>query len=161
MRISGRIDRIDTGVVAGRTVCNVLDYKTGGPIALTPESIRAGTTLQLPLYAFAATELLLADRDVIPWQAGYWYVRERGFRPKQSLRMYRLDDGRFELEQEWENLRAGLGDTIFTLIRAIRRGQFPVCNADERCTGHCPYHTICRINQVRSLEKTCQPTATE
>ena len=112
MRISGRIDRIDTGVVAGKTVFNVLDYKTGGPIKLTPESIRAGTTLQLPLYALAAMELLLADRDVLPWQAGYWYVREGGFRPRQALRMYRNDEGRIELEPEWEELRDGLGDTV-------------------------------------------------
>ncbi len=148
-------------MVAGKTVFNVLDYKTGGPIKLTPESIQAGTTLQLPLYALAAMELLLVDRDVRPWQAGYWYVREGGFKPRQALRMYRNDDGRIELEPEWEELRAGLGDTVVMLVRAIRRGQFPVCSADERCTGRCPYSTICRINQVRSLEKTCQPTATE
>ena len=161
VRVSGRIDRVDTGVVAGKTVINVLDYKTGGPIKLTAESIRAGTTLQLPLYALAATELLLVARDVLPWQAGYWYVREGGFRPRQALRMYRNDEGRIELEPEWEELRAGLGDTVVMLVRAIRRGQFPVCSADERCTGHCPYNTICRINQVRSLEKTCQPTANQ
>jgi RecB family exonuclease len=159
--ISGRIDRIDTGLVAGKSVCNVLDYKTGAPIPLTPESIQAGTTLQLPLYALAAAELLFADRDVCPWQAGYWYVREGGFKPRQALRMYRHDQGRLELEPAWEQVRAGLADTVFMLVRAIRRGQFPVCSADERCTGRCPYHTVCRVNQVRSLEKTCQPTATE
>jgi ATP-dependent helicase/nuclease subunit B len=161
VRVSGRIDRIDAGMVAGKTVFNVLDYKTGAPIRLTPESITAGTTLQLPLYALAVAELLFADRDVLPWQAGYWYVREGGFRPRQALRMYRNDEGRIELEPAWEALRAGLGDTVVMLVRAIRRGQFPVCSTDERCTGHCPYNTICRINQVRSLEKTCQPTAAE
>lgn len=161
VRVSGRIDRVDTGVVAGKSVINVLDYKTGGPIKLTAESIRAGTTLQLPLYALAAVELLLVARDVLPWQAGYWYVREGGFRPRQSLRMYRNDEGRIELETEWENLRNGLGDTVAILVRAIRQGQFPVCSVDERCTGHCPYSTICRVNQVRSLEKVCQPTVSE
>jgi ATP-dependent helicase/nuclease subunit B len=161
VRISGRIDSIDTGHVAGTTVCNVLDYKTGGAIPLTPDSIRAGTTLQLPLYALAAIELLLVDRNVCPWQAGYWYVREGGFKSRQALRMYRNDDGRLELEPAWEELRAGLGDTLFALVGAIRECQFPVCSADQRCTGHCPYHTICRINQVRSLEKTWQPTASQ
>ncbi len=161
VRVSGRIDRIDTGTVAGETVCNVLDYKTGGPIALSPESIKAGTTLQLPLYSLAATELLLADRDTIPWQAGYWYVREGGFRPRQALRMYRNDDGRIELDSKWEEIRDGLAETVVGLVRSIRRGQFPVCSTDPRCTGHCPFSTICRINQVRSLEKTCQPTAPE
>jgi ATP-dependent helicase/DNAse subunit B len=161
IRVSGRIDRIDTGKVAGRAVYNILDYKTGGPIKLDAESIQAGTTLQLPLYAIAAMELLLADRDMISWQAGYWYVREAGFRPRQALSMYRNDEGRLELEPKWEELRSGLADTVGALVCGIRRGQFPVCNADERCTGRCPYSTICRINQVRSLEKTCQPTANE
>ena len=130
---------------------NVLDYKTGGPIKLTPESIHAGTTLQLPLYAMAAMELLLADRDAVPWQAGYWYVREGGFRPRQALRMYRNDDGRIELERDWEDIRDGLGETSWPdWSRPFAGGQFPVCSADQRCTGHCPFSTICRINQVRS-----------
>jgi ATP-dependent helicase/DNAse subunit B len=159
VRIAGRIDRIDTGVVDGQTVFNVLDYKTGGAIRLSADSIRAGTTLQLPLYGLATTELFLLDRDAIPWQAGYWYVRDQGFKSKQSLKMYRDDDGRIELEREWEAIRAVLGDTIVALVRAIRKGRFPVCNADDQCTGHCPYNTVCRVNQVRSLEKTCQPTA--
>jgi ATP-dependent helicase/DNAse subunit B len=161
VRISGRIDRVDTGIVAGHSVFNVLDYKTGGSIKLTPESITAGLALQPPLYALAVMELLLVDRDLYPWQAGYWYVSEGGFRPRQALRMYRNDEGRIELEPGWEQLRATLGDTVVSLVHAIRRGQFPVVSADEHCTGHCPFSTICRINQVRSLEKTCQPTASE
>ena len=72
--------------------------------------------------------------------------------------MYRNDDGRIELEPTWEELRVGLGDTVVMLARAMRHGQFPVYSADPRCTGRCPYKTVCRINQVRSLEKTCQPT---
>jgi hypothetical protein len=134
-----------------------LDYKTGGSIKMTPETIHAGTTLQLPIYAMAAMELLLFDRDAIPWLAGYWYVRNGGFKPKQALKMYRNDEGRIELETAWEDIRAGLGDTVIALAGAIRKGQFPVCSADDHCTGRCPYSTICRINQVRSLEKTCQP----
>ena len=157
-RISGRIDRIDTGVVAGEAALNIVDYKTGGSIAFSADTIKAGTTLQLPLYAIAAMELLLAGRDIIPWRAGYWYVREGGFKARQALLMYRNDDGRIELDPAWEDLRAGLGDTVAGLIEAIRGGRFPVCSVDDRCTSHCPFNTICRINQVRSLEKICQPT---
>ncbi len=161
IRVSGRIDRIDTGTVAGTTALNVIDYKTGGSIAISADTIAAGTTLQLPLYAIAAMELLLADRDAIPWRAGYWYVRDAGFKPRQALRMYRNDDGRIELDPAWENIRAGLGDIVAGLVRSIRAGRFPVCSRDENCTGYCPFNTVCRINQIRSLEKTCQPTATD
>ncbi len=155
--VSGRVDRIDSGVVAGYDVFNVLDYKTGGSIRLTSESITAGTTLQLPIYAIATADLLLTDRDVLPWQAGYWYVRDGGFKPRQALRMYRNDNGRIELEAEWEAIRNTLGDAVLALVAALRRGRFPVESADQRCTAYCPYSTICRINQVRSLEKICQP----
>ena len=104
VRISGRIDRIDTGIVAGHTVFNVLDYKTGGSIGLTPESIRAGTTLQLPLYAIAAMELLLADRDAVPGRPAIGTCATTASSPRQALQMYRNDDGRIELEPEWEEI---------------------------------------------------------
>ena len=160
-RIAGRIDRIDTGVFAGHNVFNVLDYKTGRSTRLSAENIRQGTTLQLPLYALAASELLLNENDSIPWQAGYWYVRDSGFKVRQSLQMYRNIDGRIELEPLWEELRSELGDIVATLVENIRRGCFPVCSLDDQCTGYCPFSTVCRINQVRSLEKTWQATAND
>ncbi|MEN6459097.1 MAG: PD-(D/E)XK nuclease family protein [Thermoguttaceae bacterium] len=159
VRIAGRIDRIDSGMVAGRHVFSIVDYKTGGPIALTPETVAAGVVLQLPLYALAAMELLLADRDPLPWRAGYWYIRQGGFSPRKALRMYSQIDGRIELEADWEEIRDALADTVMGLAGNLRAARFPVCSADDRCTGYCPFSTICRINQVRSLEKKCQPAA--
>ncbi len=158
IRVSGRIDRVDVGAVAGRGVFNVLDYKTGGSVRVNPESVKAGTTLQLPLYALAAMELLLTDRDALPWRAGYWYVRGDGYKPRQALRMYVDEDGSIELDPTWEELRTGLGDTVAELVHAMRRGCFPVCCTDDRCTGRCPYGAVCRVNHIRSLEKTCRPT---
>ena len=158
IRVSGRIDRVDVGAVAGRGVFNVLDYKTGGSVRVNPESVKAGTTLQLPLYSLAAMKLLLADRDLLPWRAGYWYVRDGGYKPRQALRMYVDEGGSIELDPTWEELRTGLGDTVAELVHAMRRGCFPVCCADDRCTGRCPYGAVCRVNHIRSLEKTCRPT---
>jgi ATP-dependent helicase/nuclease subunit B len=157
IRISGRIDRIDTGQVAGKTVFNLLDYKTGSPVKFDRESVEAGRTLQLPLYALAVGELLLTGRDCVPWQAGYWYLKEGGFKPKQALKMYRRGQAGLVPEDEWEEIRRGLRQTVATSARRIRTGQFPVCSSDERCTSYCPYKTVCRIHQVRSLEKTWQP----
>ncbi|MEN6450112.1 MAG: PD-(D/E)XK nuclease family protein [Thermoguttaceae bacterium] len=161
VRLAGRIDRIDVGRVAGRHVFNIVDYKTGGPITITPETVRTGTTLQLPVYALAAMELLLADRDALPWRAGYWQLRDGGFSVKKALRMYSHLDGRIELESDWEEIRDSLADTVLGLAAGIRGGRFPVCSLDDHCTSYCPYRTICRINQVRSLEKTCQPGEAE
>jgi len=39
----------------------------------------------------------------------------------------------------------------------MRQGQFPVWSSDVHCTGFCEYATVCRINQIRSLEKTWLP----
>ena len=157
VRIAGRIDRVDVGRVADRTVFNVLDYKTGGTIKCTPETIAAGKTLQLPVYALATAELLLGDDHATPWQAGYWYLRDGGFMPKRALLMHEQGDSGVVALPEWEQTRQRLAETVAALVSGIRGGQFPVCSADQRCTGYCSYRTICRINQVRSLEKTWQP----
>ncbi len=157
VRIAGRVDRVDTGQVAGKPVFNVIDYKTGSSIRLDAEAIAAGTALQLPLYAFAVAELVLIDRNPVPWQAGYWYLRGDGFKPGQALRMYRRGDAGVVPDPQWETIRWSLPETVVALVEGIRRGEFPVHGADERCTGYCPYRTICRVNQVRSLEKTWRP----
>ena len=158
VRVSGRIDRVDTGVVAGHSVFNVLDYKTGGPITLTPESITAGLTLQPPLYALAVMELLLVDRDLYPWQAGYWYIREGGFRPRQACGCIATTRAGSSWSPPGRHSVPRWATRSWPGPARSAGAASPSCSADERCTGHCPFSTICRINQVRSLEKTCQPT---
>jgi RecB family exonuclease len=155
--ISGRIDRIDLGTIAGESVFNVIDYKSGGTIRLDRDTIRAGATLQLPLYALAAMELILSDRSAVPWRAGYWYVRDRGFSARQSLPPADKDDDRSNWEK-WQEIRELALEAVVGIVQNIRAGRFAVSSADEHCTGYCPFNTVCRINQVRSLEKTFQAT---
>jgi len=157
IRISGRIDRIDVGSVAGQRVFNILDYKTGRSVGLTSEAVLGGTALQLPLYAMASEDLLLADEGVVGLEAGYWEVREKGFRSQQSLKMATRHEGRLEAQPDWLSLRREVTETVGVLVEGIRGGQFPVCSTDERCTRFCPFSTICRVNQIRSLEKRWQP----
>ncbi|MGA2258708.1 MAG: PD-(D/E)XK nuclease family protein, partial [Thermoguttaceae bacterium] len=159
VRLAGRIDRIDVGEVHGQTVFNILDYKTGSGTRFSLEACQRGTALQLPLYAMAATELILNDRDALPWHAGYWYLSGDGFKPRQALRMYELVEDHLDPSETWESIRGILADTVVGLVNAIRRGEFPVWSDDPDCTGRCPYKTVCRINQIRSLEKTWRPSA--
>jgi ATP-dependent helicase/nuclease subunit B len=156
VKFSGRIDRIDTGSVAGRNVFNVLDYKTGSSVSFTHEKVIAGTALQLPLYALAVAELLMPEREPAAWQAAYWYLAKGGFKPKQALSMHGLEGEKLEPDAAWEETRELLGQTVAALVDGIRRAEFPVYNADEKCTSFCPFSTICRINHIRSLEKTWQ-----
>ena len=158
MRLTGRIDRIDTGQVGRTNVFNVIDYKTGEPPRCDANEVRRGRALQLPIYAIAAAELLLADRNPAPWAAGYWHLPEKGFQPRKALRMYGAADDGVELLDEWEQIRLALPEIVGALMRGIRRGEFPVFNEDERCTNSCPFSTLCRIGQIRALEKTWRPT---
>jgi superfamily I DNA/RNA helicase/RecB family exonuclease len=157
IRIGGRIDRIDTGRVAGEIVFNVVDYKTGGSTKFSVEAVARGLTLQLPLYALAVGDVVLSDRDCVPWQAGYWRLADNGFSPKQALKMYCIAGGALEPDPQWETVRALLTTTVAALVRGMREGQFPVWSSDVHCTGFCEYATVCRINQIRSLEKTWLP----
>ena len=140
---------------------NVIDYKTGDSVRFSVEAVRRGLALQLPLYAIAATAVVFSDRDSVPWQAGYWHVAGDGFSPRRALKMYRQADGSVEPELDWEAMRMGIAETAARLVRGIRRGEFPVVSVDRECTGHCPFAAVCRIHQVRSLEKTWQPPAND
>jgi len=156
--VSGRIDRIDTGTLAGINVFNILDYKTGAVPKFSPEDVKRGITLQLPVYALATAELILNDRDARPLQAGYWHIGKDGFKSRQTLIMFEFSDGRLERTADWENSRAYMTEIIPILKRSISGGDFRVYNPDQRCTSYCPFSTLCRIRQIRSLEKTWTPT---
>ena len=99
----------------------------GRRVAFSPEAVARGTALQLPLYALAAAELILNDRDAVPWQAGYWYISGDGFKPRQALRMYELAEGGLEPRAEtWEAIRGILADTVVGLVRGdARRASSP------------------------------------
>jgi RecB family exonuclease len=158
IRVSGRIDRIDTGLVAGKNVFNIIDYKTGKSLKFSRDEVNRGTALQLPLYAIAAMELLLNQRDPRPWRAGYWNVAKDGFKENQALKMCELSQGSLIPSPDWEQTRMELEKIIPLLVQCIRDAEFRVFNPDRRCTGYCPFSTICRIRQIRSLEKTWTPT---
>jgi hypothetical protein len=38
------------------------------------------------------------------------------------------------------------------IAERLRAGQFPVTNTNLECGKWCPYSTVCRVGQVRSLE---------
>jgi hypothetical protein len=72
-------------------------------------------------------------------------------------------DGRFSLRcsadgaaesKDWESLRPKIKARIGQFVTDIRRGAFPVHSCDDHCTSHCNFNTVCRITQIRSLDKT-------
>jgi len=157
VRLAGSIDRIDLGRIAGQPVFNIVDYKTGGSAALVADAVARGYALQLPIYALAAEQLLLAERGALGWQAGYWQLKENGFKARQALRLGARSAEGVAADAAWQELRQAALRAVLSLVRGMRGGQFPVFNEDPRCTGYCGFSTVCRIHQIRSLEKTWQP----
>jgi ATP-dependent helicase/DNAse subunit B len=156
IRITGQIDRIDVGRVGEVTVFNVIDYKSGREVKLKDEAVRAGRQLQLPLYALAAEELLLADQQAEALAAGYWSIQGKGFE-KGALEMRRAEGHALSSSEQWQQLRPQILATVGQLVAGIRGGDFPVVNEDQECTRWCPQSTICRVAQIRSLEKPWPP----
>lgn len=147
--IAGRIDRIDVAVAGKQPLFNVLDYKTGG--ARTKKEVEQGEALQLALYALAVQDLLLADAHAVPYQVGYWMINGKGY--TKMLDLYAEDAGRWKATDQWQHLREQLLERVLALVHGVRQGDFPVACRDTQCAGRCDYRTVCRVNQVRSLEK--------
>jgi hypothetical protein len=161
IRFTGSIDRIDVGRVGDSVVSNVIDYKTSPYAKVKPEQVEAGVQIQLPLYALAAAELLLADKRAAALSAGYWSIRGKGFgggaRAGGLLAIGEVRDGRVELAAGWSELKQTLLARIGELVGGIRRGVFPVYNDDKNCTQFCELSTTCRIAHIRSLDKSWPP----
>jgi hypothetical protein len=156
VRIGGRIDRIDLARRQGRVVFNVIDYKTGYvPTAKKLREFHA-TSLQLDIYTKVVEDLLLSEQEALPWNAGYWQVRKRGFH--QPLALAVEDDQQIVRSSEWVTRRSKLHEAVLALVRAVRTGHFPMSNEDDDCTSRCSFHTVCRVHQVRALDKKWSPT---
>lgn len=161
VRFAGQIDRIDLGRVGDTVVFSVIDYKTSARARVSDADMAAGKQIQLQLYALAVAELLLADEQAAGLSAGYWSIRGKGYHLKARaggpLTLGEVADGAVRPAAKWLADREALVAKIGEIIAAIRGGEFPVYNDDLHCGAFCPYHTLCRIGQVRSLEKIWLP----
>jgi len=153
--LTGQIDRIDIGRVGQVTVFNIIDYKSGKEVKLKLDKVRAGCQLQLPLYVLAAEQLLLADQQAHALAAGYWNIQGKGFETRRggSLHVRELANQTLQISHEWQQLQPEIVAQVRQLVGGIRGGQFPVYNEEEDCTRSCSLSTVCRVAQIRSLEK--------
>ena len=150
--MGGRIDRIDVGRAGGSTVYTVIDYKTGRAAGKKFDSLDSGRALQLALYTLAVTRLEIIGPQAVPWQMGYWRIRETGFAPDVKRRRSKDGGPLPQLETAaWESLVGTLELVVPRLVAGIRLGRFPVFNSDPQCAGACPYNTVCRVAQIRAL----------
>lgn len=152
IRITGRIDRVDVGKDgAGRTIFNVIDYKTGKRPSLTVDKMESGERLQPPLYVMAAQVLLFGADKAQPLWAGYWSMSGGVTTRADYSLCCTSEDG--QPSDSWIALQNNLVEVIKRLVNDMRSGNFPVASRDEHCTSYCDFATVCRVAQVRSLDK--------
>ncbi|MCA8987143.1 MAG: PD-(D/E)XK nuclease family protein, partial [Planctomycetaceae bacterium] len=147
--VEGRIDRIDVTTQGERTYFSLIDYKTGALPDVSDKLVERGISLQLTLYTIAIVRLELLGPGAVPWQIGYWDLKEKGFQRKMTnLRKKNIDP----LGQEFvDRMSETLDRVLPEIISRLRKAEFPVISFDHQCTAHCPYHMTCRINQVRAV----------
>jgi ATP-dependent helicase/DNAse subunit B len=147
IRVTGQIDRIDVGTLDGQTMFSVIDYKSGRKPALRTEDIESGQRLQLPLYVEAAQTLVFKG-TATPIAAGYWSMAS-GFDARGALAV----EVEVEPAVRWADIREKVRERVAQFVKDIRSGAFPVASRDDKCTSFCDFNTICRIAQIRSLNK--------
>ena len=154
--LRGRIDRVDVGSYDGHPAYVVIDYKTGQRPSLKNDDLISGRSIQLALYVLAVKRLGLVTPDAVPYQMGFWALRDTGFKPGMGRSKFEPMDAKVI-----QSLEILLDDLLPRLAERIRSGDFVVENNDPNCTGRCLYRTVCRVSQLRplaeSLEKRSPP----
>ncbi len=158
IKIGGRIDRIDLGTAAGEKIFNVLDYKTGRIPGIKLQTLKDRDALQLPLYMMATEDVLLGSQAAVAFAAGYWtFNRDGKTEFKRVIGLGSIVSSSLERTEQYVELREWLAERVWSLVHGARGGEFPMMNRDDKCTSTCSFGTVCRVNQVRSLEKLWQP----
>jgi ATP-dependent helicase/DNAse subunit B len=150
VRVSGRIDRVDTSELEGGVGFWVVDYKTGRSGHYTSPDLAQFRRLQLTLYALATEEVLLAGQNARPLGLAYWLVNESG--PKVALPARNQTLWLEELGR-WRAVREQLQAWVLTLAGHIRRGAFALRPRSEDCCLACDFSQVCRIAQARSVDR--------
>ena len=143
--VRGKIDRID--INNEEMAFKVIDYKLGGRKP-TDEDLRTGISLQLPLYMFAAKELIKAQlkKDFEPEGADIYSLRYRekyfGRLPVKSLSS---DKSSAEI------LIESCLDSIAEYVQSISTGKFHLTQLKDRenkVCRFCSFRAICRIEET-------------
>lgn len=151
--VRGKIDRIDINEKDG--VFNIIDYKLGGKKPKTEELLQ-GLSLQIPLYMFAAIELIKSqlNMDMKP-QHGYIYslkFSEKEF-GKQIVSLLRTANKKSDEELTNSNIEMIkiCVDAIDKYSSLISEGKFNLSTLEDRenkVCRYCNFRSICRIQEV-------------
>jgi hypothetical protein len=126
----GRLDRLDVARDGARA--RVIDYKSGRAPRSAGARLAGGTTLQLPIYRFAA-EVVCRARGLATRaeEAQYYYLTRRGERRRVRF-----------TEADWEARRADVERALTIVLDGIAAGRFFQNPSAETCRP-CDYAVAC------------------
>lgn len=150
--VRGKIDRIDIDEQNNRY--KVVDYKLSGNKP-SSNDLREGLSLQLPLYMFAAKEMIKAqlNKDFEPAGAEIYSLKfdEKDFGKKLislfSLRSKMDDEKLMESTRELIDI---CRETLKKYVNAIIEGKFNLSTLHDRenkVCQYCNFRSICRIQE--------------
>jgi ATP-dependent helicase/nuclease subunit B len=151
IKISGQIDRVD---IAEDATFVAYDYKLS--VGATKEDIRAGRSLQIPIYLEALEQLILPGNEVAG--GGYYIIRgandrrNKGLYRASKLDYYKLNAraGAVISDDEWQEIRSGVIKTIWSFLDQMRAGEFFVNPSERNKTCRfCDFGAVCRYNRAR------------
>src|SRR6185503_20429570 len=123
------------------------------------EDMKAGRSLQLPIYLEALERLLLPGQNIAG--GGYYILKARPMRRNSGI--YRKDFGDYLglqarnsilTDDEWHNVRSAVIERIWEFFDGMRAGNFRVrpSKAYETCR-FCDYSAVCRYDKYRIAAK--------
>jgi len=138
LRISGKIDRLDTAA-DGRAY--VIDYKYSAAQS-TRDRLKSETLLQAPLYLMAAEKFFGAD------PAGMFYIGLKGGIEYAGWSETSLMDG-LPIPEGWlESAR----ERTLEAVANIRAGRLEPSPAESDRCRYCAYRDLCRVPARRARE---------
>jgi ATP-dependent helicase/nuclease subunit B len=153
IKLRGKIDRIDINEKS--KTFKVIDYKLGGTKP-TSEDLSTGISLQLPLYLFAAKELI--KRELFD---NYEPAGAQIFSLKFNVNDFGKKDVRIKRKSKTENVEEDVSSSeeminiclemIKNITKDISNGKFHLStleNREEKVCRYCHFKRICRIQEV-------------
>ena len=151
VRLRGKIDRIDINHKL-RTF-NIVDYKLSGTKPKAYE-LKNGISLQLPIYMFAAQQLL-KEKLILDYSPGDMIIyslkySEDSFKPIIVSFKERGEKDPISITQLIE-----ISKTYVTeYVNSIAEGIFPLSiheNREELVCRYCNFRKICRVDELRGM----------
>jgi ATP-dependent helicase/nuclease subunit B len=154
IKLKGKIDRID--INESEKTLKVIDYKLGGAKP-TSEDLLTGISLQLPLYLFAAKELIKKElgTEYKPADAQIFSLKynEKDFGKKSislKARKSKTENIEEEIDAAEEMIKICL-EMVAKFTTEISQGKFHLStlkNRETKVCRYCDFKRICRIQEV-------------